>query len=460
MISLFVISIVIIFLITGYFLQWQLRANLDKALGQNLESIAATFALKIDPVFLLHLQPGDEDSRTYHNYMIQLEQLIRVTGVKRVFLFNKDLTNIIDSDSTIKIGQLNNKLKYNQQEIEKIFNGFTANSILFTGQDGNLYKTGYAPVKTGFTIIAGLGVEGSASMLDAVTATQKLLFWLGLIIIIGAIILGSFFANRITTPLKKLELSAEKISDGHFYYQIPDCGKDEVGFLSKTMEQMRINILQRDKRQQAMLAGVAHEIRNPLGGIELFSGLLANEIEEKELKNYAEKILKETKNLNSIIQSFLIYAKPSQAIKTKCSVKSVWKESVLLAGELGDVNIQHEAESNDFYVNADPQHLKQIFLNLIKNSNQAMNNNGTIFVKMWIEDRMIKISIADTGPGIPQSIGSKVFEPFFTTREKGSGLGLAVVKNMIEENDGLIWYDTEYSNGAKFIIALPGAIRY
>jgi two-component system OmpR family sensor kinase len=458
LILLFIISIIIIFFVAGYYLLWEIRATLDEALGKNLEAMAKVIAMEIDPTFIAYLQPGDEGSRTYQNILGVFKRFQNATDVSRIYLFGKDLRSIVDSDTLVLIGQVYVKLKFNQKEVAAVFSGFTASSILFEGVNGNLYKTGFAPIKSNGEIVAGIAVEGSAEMLNVVKAIQKNLMWLGLVVVLGGIIIGSIFANRITNPLKRLESAAAAISGGALNHQIPEFGRDEVGFLAKTMEEMRQSILERDKRQQAMLAGVAHEIRNPLGGIELFAGLLASEIKDNDLKDYAQKILKEVQNLKVIIQSFLDYAKPVPANKIKCEIKSVWNEAIsLLSGDLNNIQLQFSQDDENSFAYVDPQHLKQVFLNLIKNSTEALPNGGTIFVNIFLQSEKIRILYSDSGQGIPSDQAEKIFEPFFTTREKGTGLGLAIVKNLIVENGGSIRYFRYGEDGGRFEILLQSA---
>ncbi len=453
LIWLFLILIIFIFSAAGYFLNWQIRSALDDSLGKNLETIAATIAIQIDPYFLKQIQPGDEGTRTNRNLRNQILRSLEISGVNRVSIFDENNNNIVDSDSLIRIGQIDFRLLTNQNEVQKVFQGFTASSTLFTGVDGNLYKTGYAPINLNETVIAGLAVDGSAEMLQAVTTIQNNMLWLGIFVVFTAIILSSLFASRITTPLKKLENAANEISEGNLQQEIQISGKDEIGFLAETMEQMRKSIIERDKRQQAMLAGVAHEIRNPLGGIELFSGLLESEVQGDELKNYANKISNEVGNLKKIIQGFLDYARPSIAEPVRCDINSILGEAVsLMENEMEQVKIKFQPTNEIIQLFVDPQHLKQIFLNLVQNSIQAMSKNGTIFVKVKKVNRKTSISFSDTGLGIPPELADKVFEPFFTTREKGTGLGLAVVKNLVEENKGNINYIFDEKNGAHFLI--------
>ncbi len=455
-ILLFIISIIFIFLVAGYYLLWEIRARLDEGLGQNLEAMAKVIALEINPNFVLYLQPGDEGSRTYQNIVATLKRFQSATSVTRIYLFGKDLRSIVDTDTLVSIGQELLQLKFNQTEVAAVFNGLTASSILFEGRDEKLYKTGFAPIKSNGEIVAGIAVEGSAEMLNVVKSIQKNLMWLGLVIVLGGMVIGGIFANRITVPIKRLEAAAAAISGGNLHHPIPEFGRDEVGFLARTMEEMRQNILERDRQQQAMLAGVAHEIRNPLGGIELFAGLLGSEVQNNDLKNYAQKILKEVQHLKTIIQNFLDYARPIPAQRMKCDIRSVWNEAVgLLAGELDQIQLKFHSQPERIFALVDPQHLKQVFLNLIKNSIDAMPDGGTIFVNIALQRDRVKIVYSDTGTGISPEMAEKIFQPFFTTREKGTGLGLAIVKNLILENGGSIRYVPSEGAGARFEIFLP-----
>jgi len=456
LILLYFLSTVMIFASAGYYLNWQIRATLDHALSQNVEALAASFAGQIDPALIVHIQPGDENSRTYRHVQQQFEQFRQVKGISRIYLFLADGASIVDSDSTVRIGQGYAHLNYSQQEMVAVFSGRTASSVLFAGLGGRLHKTGFAPVQRGENVIAGIAVEGSAEMLEAVDAIRNDLLILGVAVAMGAVFVGAIFANRITTPLKKLQHASEKISQGYFFQPIPECGRDEVGFLAGAMEQMRQNIVIRDRRQQAMLAGVAHEIRNPLGGIELCAGLLTHDIENHGLKKYAQKILAEVQHLKSIIQGFLDYARPNPASKQPTDIKAVWDEvQFLAAGEMNAVKVHFTLDREVGALFVDPQHLKQIFLNLLKNALAAVGTGGMILVEIKRSNDEVVILFSDSGPGIPTKFQSQIFEPFFTTREKGTGLGLAVVKNLVEENGGVIHYRDGAAGGALFVISFP-----
>lgn len=459
LIFLFTLQVLIIFFIGSFYLDWRLQQTLEDELGNKLESLAKAAASQIESELLQDLAPGDENSRTYLNLKHQLNNFMVQTDVRRVYVFNKNNLSLVDTKSSTSIGEKYIHLQFNQQEIQNVFSGQTATSTLFEGSDGKLYKTGFAPIVLNGAIVAGLAVEGSAQTLEAIKTVRRDLLILGLAVLICSVVLGYLFAKNITIPINRLELAAQHIGRGEYEREIRTKGSDEIGFLGQTMEEMRRAIVQRDTRQKAMLAGVAHEIRNPLGGIELFAGLLAGELQEESARKEAEKILKEVQNLKKIVQEFLDFARPSKPQKKRTVIRDVFDESMLLMGqELNGYEIRFYEDQRDQKAWVDPQHLKQIFLNLTKNSVEAMPRGGRITLKIVSKHQFTSLRFSDSGPGIPGDLRQRIFEPFFTGKDDGTGLGLAVVKSLVEENGGQIRLLA--GDGAAFEILLPEEISF
>lgn len=457
LIFLFVVQVVIILLIAGFSLQWQLRNKLEAELGKHLEIVASLVGLQIEGEILINLAPGDETTRSYLSLIRLLQNIQNKTAVRRIYLFNSKFQSLGDTQTGIAIGQEYIQLKFDETEVAQAFSGKTASSVLFEGDDGRLYKSAYAPVWLNDKIVAAVRVEGSARTLEVIQAVRKNLINLGILAVLGAIILAIFFSRQIIRPLKQLQNSAEEIGRGNYQHVIKPGTPDELGFLARTLEEMRKNIIHRDQQQKAMLAGVAHEIRNPLGGIELFAGILMDELPAGETRERAMKILKEVKNLKGIVQDFLDYARPAEPQPKICNFKEIWNETIsFLASELQGIQIEDKLVE-ELRVLFDPRHLKQILMNLIKNAVQAMPAGGVIELQLKSgQDNKVHFLFADTGKGIPPEIQDKIFDPFFTTREKGVGLGLAIVKNLIEANGGYIALVKKHSPGTAFIIEISG----
>jgi len=456
LIILFVVQVLLIFLAGGFYLDWRLRQTLEDELADKLEGLAKAAALQIESELLQNLAPGDEESRTYKNLKLQLEDFMRQTNVRRMYIFSLNRRSLVDTRPETPIGTEYIFLEFSQQEVAGVFAGQVTTSPLFKGSDGGLYKTGFSPIFYEGTVIAGLGVEASARTLEAIQTVRRDLLVLGAAVLIGSVILGFLFSNRITHPINRLKEAAQNIARGDYGTPIPIAGTDEIGFLGRTLEEMRRAIVQRDVRQKAMLAGVAHEIRNPLGGIELFAGLLASELEDQKAKQAAQKIVKEVQNLKKVVSDFLDYARPHKSKKENCRIKDIFQDAqMLMAHELNGCRVEFSEAKADQSAWVDPQHLKRILLNLMKNSVQAMSGTGTIKLKVAAAERNVTLMFSDTGPGIPAEIRDQIFEPFFTKCPGGTGLGLAIVKSLVEENGGEI--QLEDGKGANFEIVLPGS---
>ncbi len=414
--------------------------------------MAKAIAVQIDGDLLQNIFPGDEETRTYKNLLEQLETFKSQTNIRRIYIFSKNKKIFVDTNPSTPIGNDLIFIPITPGETEALFSGSTVNSTLFEGSDGRLYKTSFTPVLSAEQVVAALALEASAHTLEAIQTVRRDLLILGTAVLAGSIFIGFLFSKRITTPINRLKSAAQKITKGDYESEIQIESSDEIGFLAQTMEEMRRAIVQRDTRQKAMLAGVAHEIRNPLGGIELFAGLLANELKDEKAMNEAEKIKKEVQNLKKIVTDFLNYARPNKAEKENCVVKDIFEEAkFLLAQDLNGYEVEFFEDKKSSKIFVDPQHLKQIFLNLLKNSVEAMDGSGTIKLEIRGPN---KLNFSDTGPGIPNEFQEKTFEPFFTKRKDGTGLGLAIVKSLVEENGGGIRLIQNLNSGAKFEFSL------
>lgn len=453
LILLFTGQMLIIILLGGIYLDWRARRILEEELSSKLIGLAQASALQFQGELLESLTPGDENTRTHRNLSGQLHKLRSNTAVRRLYCFSEDKKSILDTRQEVSIGSSYPFLPVTDGEIEDLFTGAVTASPLFQGADGNLYKTGFAPIRTGDRIVAIMAVEGSAETLEAVATMRNDLVVLGALMLSGSVLLGILFAKQITIPIDRLKQAALKITRGRFETPIQPLSGDELGFLAHTMEDMRQAIVQRDIRHKAMLAGVAHEIRNPLGGIELFAGLLASEVEGPEAKQHAKKIQQEVRNLNRIVSDFIDYARPNKAQRSAVVLKEVIEDvESVLQPVTGSVKIVNELDSQTC-VNADPQHMRQVFLNLFQNALEANEaQDKQIFISGQKDRFQQHIFVRDNGPGIPDERVQQIFEPFYTSKKEGTGLGLAIVQSLLHENNGSILL--EQPAQAKFRITL------
>ncbi|MBW2062267.1 MAG: two-component sensor histidine kinase [Deltaproteobacteria bacterium] len=211
-----------------------------------------------------------------------------------------------------------------------------------------------------------------------------------------------------------------------------------------------------------MIAAVSHEVRNPLGIISSTSEILRGKLKQYEPDNQlAEVIVQESKRLNQIVTEFLDFARPKVPKITTTSLKDVLDKNLYyLSSELekGGVKVIRRY-GGPAVIQADPDQLYQAFLNIFLNAIQAMPEGGQINVKTTgingQKGDMAEVVISDTGEGIEPETLKNIFNPFFTTKDKGSGLGLSIVRNIIENHKGEVFIEPAEGGGARVVIHLP-----
>ena len=208
-----------------------------------------------------------------------------------------------------------------------------------------------------------------------------------------------------------------------------------------------------------MTAGVSHEIRNPLGIIKSSAQLMKKKMIKLEVdSNILDIIIEESQRLNTIITDFLDFARPRQANLRPCRINDIIDKNLsFLEPQIRDQEIVIHKVYQDHLpsVSADPDMLYQAFLNILLNCFQAAGKNGSVTIVTAFDSQTVLISFADNGPGIDADILEKIWTPFFTTKDTGTGLGLGIVKNIIEAHNGTIRISNGKPSGAVVDIILP-----
>jgi signal transduction histidine kinase len=229
---------------------------------------------------------------------------------------------------------------------------------------------------------------------------------------------------------------------------------------------------QRNQRLRAtgeMAAGIAHEIRNPLASIELFASLLHQDLaEDPEKRKLVERISSGVKNMDRIISSVLLFAKSAKPSRNKCNIDHLLKDLLTDHSDFivpDNIKITQQYDLGDALANGDASLLKQVFRNLVQNAIQAMPGGGQLRLSAKVETpagkndipgrKFINVCIADNGPGIPKDKRDQIFNPFFTTKDKGAGLGLSISHNIIKAHQGAFNFETEEGKGTQFTVTLP-----
>lgn len=207
---------------------------------------------------------------------------------------------------------------------------------------------------------------------------------------------------------------------------------------------------------------IAHEIRNPLFAIGGFANsLLRSQSLSESDREKVNIILKESKRLDDILKSTINFARPVEAKQGLVDLNVVAAESLkLLTLGAPDQGIEPvlEADASIAKANVDPELVKQCLINLIKNSMEAMPEGGRLTVRTGVRDHFLFLEVEDTGHGIPEESRPKVFNPFFSTKDKGSGLGLAMTKKIVEDMGGAVELHSQVNVGTRIALLFPPAL--
>jgi len=457
LIALLTVTISLTIVISGILLHWTMRTSLEAELGRKLETVARGAAVYFTSQELDFVSNG-AGTRTLNRMNANLQIFKAATGVQRIFFFNMAHKQLLDTDTLTSYGSTLFHLQFYQTEIKSIKSDQSAHSPLFTDKNGNPCMTGFCPLYSNENLIGGVAVDGSVKFLASISSLQHSLYLIGFLGISLGVVLAALTGDTISKPIQQLVTHSRRIAEGDYSKQISATGKGEPEILARAMETMRISILKRENESKAMVAGIAHEIRNPLGGISLFAELLEDSIDADHplAKTRIKKIRSEVDHLDKLVHHFLEYAKPHLPCPVICSLKEIFQDCQLLLN-LQNEGITFNIPQIDIEIFADPLHLKQIFLNLFKNSMQAMTASSLkiITIAWQTVDNRIEIRFSDTGQGIALPKVEKIFEPFFTTREKGTGLGLSIVRDLSERNQGSIQLAKNTSKGIEFILDFP-----
>jgi two-component system sensor histidine kinase HydH len=207
-----------------------------------------------------------------------------------------------------------------------------------------------------------------------------------------------------------------------------------------------------------VVAGVAHEIKNPLFGISSIAQIFERELKNADHQELARALLSETQRLNQLVEELVIYGRPMKLTLDRCDLRRLWQEVFELHKreiEKKNISITGDFNLRSPLVYLDAHQIRQVFLNLLRNSMEATAQGGEINIKLLLEDRYIIFKIADTGAGIPANIMGRVFDLFFTTKAKGTGLGLAICRKIVHDHGGEIAIESAERKGTTVTVRLP-----
>jgi signal transduction histidine kinase len=300
---------------------------------------------------------------------------------------------------------------------------------------------------------------------------------LTLVALVTALFLGAILAYTLTRhvlePIHRLAWGAGDSG-------APAGSRDDVRALAQRFQNLMKDVEQTKSKlewsrahlEQAekwalvgkLAAGVAHSVRNPLTSVKmrLFSMERSLRLDSSQREDF-EVISEEIRHIDSIVNNFLEFARPPKLKMRRSSPSDAVDTAIQLLRhrlESYSVKVELKREQPLPEITADPDQLKEVLVNLMVNSCDAMVQGGTIWIEEGTglsenQEPVVIIKVSDNGPGVPQSVQTKIFQPFFSTKSEGTGLGLSIATRIVEEHGGWLDFKAGESRGAMFVITLP-----
>lgn len=418
----------------GGWVTWRLTSGaLEHELDEKLRLAGgAAAAVGLDGSFVLNLEPGDPWLNAYSQRLWELRRY-----VADAYIFRRDGTLLVSTEDP-KVMATGAKLRAIEpypEELERAWTTGDATTPLFRGLDGRYYKYGFIRLQQSDAMLA---VVMRAEFLEPLASFRRTILVGTMAAGLLAALIAAGLATTIVEPLESLSVVALRIQRGRLDEAVETERSDEIGRLARAMERMRQGIVARDDQLRLMLAQVAHEIRNPLGGVELFATAAAEAEDPEERRRLLDRVRAEIGGLNRIVDDFLSFARPMEPEPVVHDVRGPLEEAAELARreiEVRDGRLDVELPGEPLGARADPDHVKRLTLNLLRNAGQA---GMRVRLRAERRDSEVLISVRDDGPGVPSDLRERIFEPFVSDKEQGAGLGLAIVRRLAEANGGRV----------------------
>lgn len=411
------------------YLYSQSREQLDRELGQRLQQVAVAAATTVPGDSLVVWWVAERPPVAVISLERRLRRVEQDNALARIVVYQEDWSVLVDTSQILERGEHDPFLALDRVSVEQARVGIPSYSNL-REVSGAFLKAGYAPVLDDFGEIAGfVGVVASARFFETLRGLRQSLLLTGVVVfvlvgVLTAVYVG--YARRLARARAALQRGETLAAMGR------------------------------------MAAGIAHEIRNPLGIIKNTAQLLREELrDEGHSSDLVEFIPTEVDRLNETLTGYLEFAQDKPMRFESTQLGKLLRRTVSMMQpdfQHADVELHVELEAIDSTsLEVDPRRIQQVFLNLVLNALQAMPDGGSFTVRGRETPGEVVVELIDTGVGMSSEQIEHAFEAFFTSKEKGSGLGLSVAHKIVEEHGGRIEISSTPGEGTAMLVRLPAS---
>jgi len=406
----------------------------------------------------------------FNNDFTLVDRIKEVAGIDTVTIFFGDLrvsTNVMTELGKRAVGTRVSQEVFDvvlRQERDYVGQAFVVNET---------YITRYAPLRDHQGEVVGILYVGAreAAFAALVEAFNNRVAVIALVGILLAGIIAVPIARWITRPIADLVQATGRLAQGDMSVRVPAGGRGELAQLADAFNRMverlhdtQQRLLHKEKLASMgqLAAGVAHEINNPLGTVQLFSSAVLKSLPEGDPRRDDLKMIQsETDRCKVIVGSLLNFARQQEGLAEETDLNALIDQAVEAVAHqpsFAHVSIERRYAEDMPRIQADPSQLQQVFVNLMNNAADAMEGKGTITISTRpVNAKSVEVDVADTGCGIPEEDLSRLFTPFYTTKPpgKGTGLGLSIVYGIVKMHRGQITASSCVGRGSSFKVTLP-----
>lgn len=466
---LFILLLVLALSVTSLFIiSSKSEEMMIQKVTDNLDDI--TKAIQVSVEEMTYKGDGDQRLKT-------MVDMLNRRGIKEITIIGDD-SKVIASSNRKKIGTVENPKNIKDKAVIK------KKEFLISARIGeDTRKEGQRP----YDVLMPVSIKGQnlgyihiSTVLDDFQSFQRRNHFKRLLSTLFAfafgIIVSLILADQYTGPIKRIANAAKEVAEGKLVRIRDNDRRDEIGVLVRSFNEMVEKLEERQELEEKLkkteqlsmighlASGIAHEVRNPLNFLSLSIGHIKERLEEEnfgrpgdDIHELLDSLKKEIYRVNELINNFLVLGKPITLKREWIGAGALMEDALyMVKDKIRDgISLTTMGADDGMRIYCDREYMRICLINLILNSAQAIEDKGTITVRFATSDGMACISVADDGKGIKGEDIERIFEPYYSTKKLGIGLGLAVTSRFVEEHGGTISAKSKAEEGTTVTIRVP-----